>query len=239
MVSSSGERSWPLKEMKTIQQEEKSSPAVNSAGNMYLDILKKAKNKQPTQQAATCTGTTATTKNFTVTKMSFGPMATVANSTNEVKPVTNSIFPPAPKEYSNTPETKPLFGKAPAPSAVAPKVSYLPKTSPAPPVKVVETTPVVTKEKEVPKIVEKSSENQSIGNGSPTKKPFGDWTVSDVADWLKELGLAVYANSFEENAIAGEHLPDLGKEELIELGVKPFGHRLTIERSIKKLVGSS
>jgi len=66
-------------------------------------------------------------------------------------------------------------------------------------------------------------------------KPSESWSVNEVSSWLRHLGLEMYIPSFVENEIDGSHLPDLGKEELIELGVKRMGHRMTIEKSLKKI----
>ena len=70
---------------------------------------------------------------------------------------------------------------------------------------------------------------------SKEEKPLIEWTVEDVGNWLDNLGMGMYGQVFMENEIDGSHLPDLGKEELQELGVTRVGHRLTLERSLKKL----
>ena len=57
----------------------------------------------------------------------------------------------------------------------------------------------------------------------------------DIANWLEELGLGEYANSFEEGAIDWQVLPSLDHEILKELGVKP-GHRLRILNAVTDLV---
>ena len=73
-------------------------------------------------------------------------------------------------------------------------------------------------------------------SGAPTK-PLAEWTTADVCKWLNDLGLSNYTDIFAENEIVGSHLPELSKEDLQELGVTRVGHRLTIERSLKKLAG--
>ena len=67
-------------------------------------------------------------------------------------------------------------------------------------------------------------------------KPVTSWSVAEVGEWLRRLGLEQHVATFVENEIDGSHLPDLGKEELHELGVTRIGHRLSIEKSLKKLV---
>ena len=50
----------------------------------------------------------------------------------------------------------------------------------------------------------------------------------NVTDWLEQLGLAQYAEAFEENAIELAHLPNLDHEVLLSIGVRAAGHRMTI-----------
>lgn len=67
------------------------------------------------------------------------------------------------------------------------------------------------------------------------KKHISEWTVDDVCNWLEDLGLSMYEESFRDNEISGEHLPELGKDELMEMGIKRVGHRLTFDKAVKKL----
>ena len=67
-------------------------------------------------------------------------------------------------------------------------------------------------------------------------KPLAEWGIDDVGEWLVHQGLGIYVNAFADNEIEGLHLPELGKDELTELGVNRIGHRLTFEKSIKKFV---
>ena len=85
------------------------------------------------------------------------------------------------------------------------------------------------------KFLETSAKAVDASN-SLDQKPLAEWTVDDVCNWLRNLGLGTYAQVFAENEIEGGHLPDLGKEDLLELGVTRVGHRLTIEKSLKKLI---
>ena len=70
--------------------------------------------------------------------------------------------------------------------------------------------------------------------GGFVNKPLSEWDISDVGGWLQSLGLGIYVNAFADNEIEGLHLPELGKDELTELGINRIGHRLTFEKSIKK-----
>uniref|UniRef100_A0A9J8A3G9 SH3 and multiple ankyrin repeat domains 2a n=1 Tax=Cyprinus carpio carpio TaxID=630221 RepID=A0A9J8A3G9_CYPCA len=72
-------------------------------------------------------------------------------------------------------------------------------------------------------------------------KPFADkpvllWTKHDVADWLESLNLQEHKKAFLDNEIDGTHLPNLQKEDLVDLGVTRVGHRMNIERGLKLLM---
>lgn len=59
--------------------------------------------------------------------------------------------------------------------------------------------------------------------------------MESVSQWLDSLGLSQYTQSFEENEIQLEHLPELDHETLKELGVKALGHRLTLLKAARSL----
>ncbi|XP_073706041.1 SH3 and multiple ankyrin repeat domains protein 2 [Garra rufa] len=72
-------------------------------------------------------------------------------------------------------------------------------------------------------------------------KPFADkpvllWTKHDVADWLESLNLQEHKKAFLDNEIEGTHLPNLQREDLVDLGVTRVGHRMNIERGLKLLM---
>ncbi|XP_023805252.1 SH3 and multiple ankyrin repeat domains protein 1-like isoform X3 [Oryzias latipes] len=73
----------------------------------------------------------------------------------------------------------------------------------------------------------------------PTKpfaiKPLPYWTKYDVADWLAYLNLGEHRERFIDNEIDGSHLPSLTKDDFLDLGVIRVGHRMNIERALKKL----
>ena len=58
--------------------------------------------------------------------------------------------------------------------------------------------------------------------------------MSDVCQWLVDIGLEEHCPQFQENEILGEHLVDLSKEELTELGMKKIGHKKTFLTKIKE-----
>lgn len=70
--------------------------------------------------------------------------------------------------------------------------------------------------------------------GIPSK-PAAEWTASEVSEWLSSINMADYINDFVDNEITGEHLMSLTKEDLMELGVKPLGHKKAIMKAIEKL----
>ncbi|NOJ48756.1 AAA family ATPase [Bradyrhizobium archetypum] len=59
-------------------------------------------------------------------------------------------------------------------------------------------------------------------------------TTTDVAEWLDQHGLARYAQTFIENNIDYDVLPDLTENDLKNLGVS-LGHRKTLLRAIETL----
>ena len=52
--------------------------------------------------------------------------------------------------------------------------------------------------------------------------------MSDMTRWLATLGLEQYAESFEDNAIEIDLLPELTDDDLKDLGVAALGHRKRI-----------
>uniref|UniRef100_A0A673FXV6 SAM domain-containing protein n=1 Tax=Sinocyclocheilus rhinocerous TaxID=307959 RepID=A0A673FXV6_9TELE len=66
-------------------------------------------------------------------------------------------------------------------------------------------------------------------------KPLPYWSKYDVADWLTYLNLAEHRDRFLDNEIDGSHLPSLTKEDFLDLGVSRVGHRMNIERALKRL----
>ena len=50
--------------------------------------------------------------------------------------------------------------------------------------------------------------------------------MSDIRQWLEELGLGQYADAFEENRIDLDILPHLTDESLKDLGVEAMGDRI-------------
>lgn len=67
-------------------------------------------------------------------------------------------------------------------------------------------------------------------------RPVVTWSVTDVAQWLDGLQMGCHCNSFVAHSIDGRRLVELGRSELIALGVSQVGQRMNLERAIKRAV---
>ncbi|XP_033741683.1 SH3 and multiple ankyrin repeat domains protein 2-like isoform X3 [Pecten maximus] len=86
---------------------------------------------------------------------------------------------------------------------------------------------------------ESNKNNNVIVKPVRTNKPFlsksvDTWQCLDVLDWLDSLNMTPYKSSFQEHCIDGKKLAGLTRNDYIELGVTQVGHRMNLERSIKK-----
>eukprot|EP00090_Calanus_glacialis_P037365 TRINITY_DN6425_c0_g1_i1.p1 TRINITY_DN6425_c0_g1~~TRINITY_DN6425_c0_g1_i1.p1 ORF type:complete len:1871 (+),score=328.76 TRINITY_DN6425_c0_g1_i1:592-6204(+) len=61
-----------------------------------------------------------------------------------------------------------------------------------------------------------------------------DWSVTDVCDWLDSLFMPEYKAAFLQNSINGYRLAALENHDWDKLGVTKSGHRLNIQKSIKR-----
>jgi hypothetical protein len=59
--------------------------------------------------------------------------------------------------------------------------------------------------------------------------------VSEIGNWLGEIGLAQYADAFEVNDIDLDLLGQVDDQTLKDIGVSSAGHRLRIRNAIAKL----
>ena len=62
--------------------------------------------------------------------------------------------------------------------------------------------------------------------------------MQDVCDWLVREGFGMYAVAFQSNDIDGCALSRLGKDDLLDVGVRSVGHRLAILHAITSLRNS-
>ena len=61
------------------------------------------------------------------------------------------------------------------------------------------------------------------------------WSVDDVCNWLSDIGLESYCQIFQDNEIIGEHLLDLSRDDLKDLGVTKIGHIKTLTQKLQQL----
>lgn len=82
--------------------------------------------------------------------------------------------------------------------------------------------------------------NGTLNKSKQTSKPFSaksidSWQCLDVLDWLDSLNYSQYKSSFQQKCIDGKRLQNLSRNDYLDLGVTQVGHRMNLERSIKKL----
>lgn len=66
------------------------------------------------------------------------------------------------------------------------------------------------------------------------QKPLMEWSARDVSDWLESLFLQEYRPRFVEAGITGVKLANMDSNDFMGLGVKQVGHRLNMERSLRR-----
>ena len=59
--------------------------------------------------------------------------------------------------------------------------------------------------------------------------------MTDIRQWLEDLGLGQYVDTFEHNEMDIDLVRDLGDEALEKLGVSVMGHRVKMLRAIAAL----
>lgn len=63
-----------------------------------------------------------------------------------------------------------------------------------------------------------------------------DWTFDDVGEWLTNLGLSDYIETFQNNHISGKNILDITDQELRDdLGMSSVGHRKNFSKSQEHL----
>lgn len=65
-------------------------------------------------------------------------------------------------------------------------------------------------------------------------KALDEWSTRDTTDWLESLFMPEYKDSFENKQIDGAKLIKINNESLINLGVRRVGHRVNMEKSLKR-----
>ncbi|KAK3570246.1 hypothetical protein QTP86_017131, partial [Hemibagrus guttatus] len=131
------------------------------------------------------------------------------------------------------------------PPSILPSVTSPPATSPTPstpgpassPAPTPPLCPFGSRSASPLSLLHSSSSSSSSSSSKPfSSKPVLLWSKHDVADWLESLNMAEHRDAFMENEIEGSHLPNLQKDDLIDLGVTRVGHRMNIERALKLLM---
>ena len=61
------------------------------------------------------------------------------------------------------------------------------------------------------------------------------WGAQDVGDWLDSLEMGQYKAAFLASGIDGPRLAGLARGDYIDLGVTQVGHRMDLQRSIKRM----
>ncbi|XP_066989733.1 protein shank isoform X5 [Macrobrachium rosenbergii] len=65
-------------------------------------------------------------------------------------------------------------------------------------------------------------------------KTLTEWTTRDTTEWLESIFMPEYKDSFEEQDIDGRKLMGINNDTLINLGVRRVGHRVNMEKSLKR-----
>lgn len=68
--------------------------------------------------------------------------------------------------------------------------------------------------------------------------PVSSWSVDRVCSWLTEIGLEMHTDTFRSNEIYGEHLIDLSRDDLKDLGITKVGHIKTLRQKLNERLQS-
>ncbi|XP_025771316.1 SH3 and multiple ankyrin repeat domains protein 2 [Puma concolor] len=182
---------------------------------------------------STVSGTRSTTVTFTVRPGTSQPITLQSRPTDFESRTSGTRRAPSPvvspTEMNKETLPAPLPAAAAVPSPTLSEVFSLPSQPPAG--DLFGLNPAGRSRSPSPSILQ-----QPISNKPFTTKPVHLWTKPDVADWLESLNLGEHKETFMDNEIDGSHLPNLQKEDLIDLGVTRVGHRMNIERALKQLL---
>ncbi|XP_039091272.1 SH3 and multiple ankyrin repeat domains protein 2 isoform X1 [Hyaena hyaena] len=182
---------------------------------------------------STVSGTRSTTVTFTVRPGTSQPITLQSRPADFESRTSGARRAPSPvvspTEMSKEMLPTPLSAAAATPSPTLSEVFSLPGQPPSG--DLFGLNPAGRSRSPSPSILQ-----QPISNKPFTTKPVHLWTKPDVADWLESLNLGEHKETFMDNEIDGSHLPNLQKEDLIDLGVTRVGHRMNIERALKQLL---
>uniref|UniRef100_A0A8C5YTF7 SH3 and multiple ankyrin repeat domains 2 n=1 Tax=Marmota marmota marmota TaxID=9994 RepID=A0A8C5YTF7_MARMA len=182
---------------------------------------------------STISGTRSTTVTFTVRPGTSQPITLQSRPPDYESRTSGARRAPSPvvspTEMNKEILPAPLSAAAASPSPTLSDVFSLPSQPPAG--DLFGLNPAGRSRSPSPSILQ-----QPISNKPFTTKPVHLWTKPDVADWLESLNLGEHKETFMDNEIDGSHLPNLQKEDLIDLGVTRVGHRMNLERALKQLL---
>ena len=77
--------------------------------------------------------------------------------------------------------------------------------------------------------------NADVKKGGWKDKSVSAWGAQDVGDWLDSLEMGQYKAAFLASGIDGPRLAGLARGDYIDLGVTQVGHRMDLQRSIKRM----
>ena len=69
-------------------------------------------------------------------------------------------------------------------------------------------------------------------------KAVETWSSGDVGDWLDSVQLGEHRASFAKSSVSGQKLMQMGRQEMISLGMTQVTHRMNFERALKKAMNS-
>lgn len=80
----------------------------------------------------------------------------------------------------------------------------------------------------------KAGEDENHEHRTFRNKQLSEWSTKDTTDWLESLFMPEYKESFADKQIDGNKLMELNNESLINLGIRKIGHRVKMEKSLKR-----
>ncbi|XP_064416221.1 SH3 and multiple ankyrin repeat domains protein 2 [Latimeria chalumnae] len=254
----------PERKPSTLRWEEQPQGKASPMSSMKASIISELSSKLQQMSGAAWTRPPETGAPLMAERVASPPRHRIGDDSSPIftspKPI-SSIFQNWPKSPQPTPkpqktefELRPALRRAPSPSTPPSehKANLTPRPSSLP---ILPTTPgIYTGVFDLRGSPTSSSGDPfppfSTGSRSlspthflppPTDKPFSTkpvhfWTKEDVAEWLQYLSLGEHKERFLDNEIDGTHLPSLTKEDFVDLGVTRVGHRMNIERALKRFL---
>ncbi|XP_055987790.1 SH3 and multiple ankyrin repeat domains protein 2 isoform X2 [Sorex fumeus] len=229
----SGPKANVISELNSILQQMNREKTAKPGEGLDMPAGAKAASLTPRspEVVSSVSGTRSTTVTFTVRPGTSQPITLQSRPPDYESRTSGTRRAPSPvaspPEMNTEPLAAPLCAVSPAPSLA--DVFSLPSQAPAG--DLFGLSPAGRSRSPSPSVLQ-----QPVPNKPFSTKPVHLWTKPDVADWLESLNLGEHKEAFMDNEIDGSHLPNLQKEDLIDLGVTRVGHRMNIERALKQLL---